>query len=101
AAASGNGNVLGNIYTAALGTVDAGLTDLSNITTNVNALLAKAVGVFNASTLTLSSSAIASLPSVYQTLANPTLINSTPGANTSFFDWNIGSATGTNPLTSV
>ena len=66
---------------------------LSGVSANVTALLAKVVGVFNVSTLTLPPSAIASLPSAYQTLANPTLINPVAGATMSFLDLGIGSAT--------
>ena len=54
-------------------------TALASISANVNALLAKVIGIFNTSSLTLPASAVSSLPQAYQTLAIPTLINKTPG----------------------
>src|SRR5205085_9902809 len=52
-AVTGNGDLLGNVLTTLLNTLNAtpqGLTDLSN---NINALLAKVVGVLNVSSLIL------------------------------------------------
>jgi len=41
------------------------------------------------------------VPPAYQSLANPTLINSTTGATASILDLGLASATGTNPPTSA
>jgi hypothetical protein len=98
-ALTGNGNVLGNLYTTALNTITPTAAALGGVSTNVTALLAKVVGVFNGSTLILPSSAVSALPSVYQTLASPTLINPTPGATAPILDWNFASASGPNPPT--
>jgi hypothetical protein len=46
--------------------------------------------------MTLPAAALSSLPSIYQTLAIPTLINSTKGASASIFDFGIASPTGAN-----
>jgi hypothetical protein len=101
AAHTGGGDLLGNIYTAALNTMSATPAAVGGVSANVTALLAKVVGVFNASTLTLPASALASLPPVYQTLANPTLVNPAKGATASILDLAVASASGANPPTSA
>jgi hypothetical protein len=101
AARTGTGDFLGNVCTALLNGMSATPSALAGVSTNVNALLAKIMGVFNTSSLTLSAGAIAALPVAYQTLANPTLINKTPGATASILDVGITSASGTNPPTSA
>ncbi|HSV16127.1 MAG TPA: VCBS repeat-containing protein, partial [Tepidisphaeraceae bacterium] len=95
AAHTGNGDLLGNVYTTLLNTLTSSSADLGGVSNNVNALLAKVIGVFNASTLTLSASALSSLAPAYQTLASPTLINPTAGATASIIDLG-NAATGTN-----
>jgi hypothetical protein len=95
AANTGDGMLLGNVYAGAMFTIDAGMQSLDDVTTNLNALLAKVVGVFNASTMTISQSTIDALPSVLHALANPTLVNPALGATASILDLNIGSASGT------
>jgi hypothetical protein len=101
AAQTGGGDLLGNIYTAALNTMSATPAAVAGVSADVTALLAKVAGVFNAATLTLSASALGSLPPVYQTLANPTLVNPMPGAQGSILDLGIASASGANPPTST
>jgi hypothetical protein len=75
---TGNGLLLGNVLTTALNTVDATPENLTGLSSNLNALLAKVVGVLNAATLVLPSGAIGGLPSLLQTLANPTLVSANP-----------------------
>ena len=91
AANAGDGLLLGDVYTAALNTLDVTSADLHNLSASVNAVLAKVMGVFNSSTLVLPAGVLASLPSAYQTLANPTLINPTSGATTSILDLGLAS----------
>jgi hypothetical protein len=81
AAQAGNGELLGNVLQTALNTLGATPANLSQLSTNLNGLLAKVVGVLNAATLTLSSGAVSALPNVLQTLALPTLIAPTNGAS--------------------
>lgn len=101
AAHTGNGMLLGNIYSTAFNTLGTAPADLRTVAGNVNAIVAKAIGVFNSSSLIVSPSALASLPSAYQTLASPTLINPTAGATGSIFDMNIGSSTSTPTSTTL
>src|SRR5207237_2146299 len=79
-ASTGNGLLLGNVLTTLLNTLGATPANLSQLSNNLNALLAKVVGVLNASSLTLSASALASLPSTLQTLALPNLLSSSTTA---------------------
>jgi hypothetical protein len=92
-ASTGNGLLLGNVLTTLLNTL--GTSAPSGISQNVNALLAKVVGVFNASTMTLPAAALDALPSVFQTLASPTLTNPTAGATASILDLGLAAANGT------
>ncbi|MEA2711038.1 MAG: hypothetical protein QOF78_3639 [Phycisphaerales bacterium] len=101
AAHTGNGNVLGNVYSTMLNTMGTTPSALGGVSGNVSALLAKVVGVFNAGALSLPASVLTALPPAYQTLANPTLINPAAGATMSFLDLGIMSPTGTNPPTSA
>jgi hypothetical protein len=52
-AETGNGLLLGNVLTTALNTLDATPENLAELSGNVNAVLAKVVGVLNAADLTL------------------------------------------------
>jgi hypothetical protein len=98
---SGNGLLLGNILTTVLNTVGATTHNLTGLNSNLNALLAKVVGVLNASTLVLPASVIASLPPVLQTLASPILISPTPGATVQVLDLIISSGTNSGPPVDV
>jgi hypothetical protein len=77
---TGNGNLLGNLLFDLLNTAHASQSDLNTINADLNAVLAKVVGVLNATTLTLPSGALGSLTPILQQLASPTLINTTGGA---------------------
>jgi hypothetical protein len=72
---TGAGLLLGNVLTTALNTLGATPAQLSQLSNNINAILAKVVGVLNSSQLVLPASALAALPPVLQTLALPTLIS--------------------------
>jgi predicted nucleotidyltransferase len=93
---TGNGLLLGNVLATALNTLGATPANLSRLDNDVNALLAKVVGVLNASALTLPASALAALPGVLQTLASPTLTApaGTTSATTPVLDLVIASPNG-------
>ncbi len=68
-AQSGNGDLLGNLLFDILNTAHASQTDLNTINADLNAVLGKVVGVLNASTLSISAGAAASLSPILQELA--------------------------------
>jgi hypothetical protein len=72
--------------------VQATRENLTGLNNNLNALLAKVVGVLNAANLVLPLDPLAGLPSILQTLANPTLISPTVGATADVL--NVAVATG-------
>jgi hypothetical protein len=100
-AQTGNGLLLGNVLTSALETLGATPQQLATLSNDVNGLLAKVVGVLNASNLTLPTGALSSLPAALQSLASPTLTNATPGATTPILDLMIDSTNGTSPPVNV
>lgn len=72
---TGSGDLLGNIATTVLNTVDANPTNLATFNNDLNAILGKVIGVLNDATLTIPTSAITSLSPVLQQLTSPTLVN--------------------------
>ncbi len=78
---TGSGDLLGNIGTTLLNTVDATPQNLTTFNNDLNAILGKVIGVLNAATLTIPSSTISSLSPVLQQLTSPTLVN-TSGTST-------------------
>jgi hypothetical protein len=96
-AATGDGLLLGNILTSVLNTLDATPEQLHELSDNLNELLAKVVGVLNASNLVLPSGALDSLSEAVQTLSLPDLITAEPGARTTVLDLVVASPTGTTP----
>ncbi len=96
-AQTGDGNLLGNLLDSLLRTIDATPGNLTVLSNNLNALLAKVVGVLNAAQLTLPQSVIDALPEVLQTLLSPVLIAPNPGATTQILDLTIASPDGTTP----
>ena len=94
---TGDGNLLGNFLDSLLLTINATPGNLTALSENLNALLAKVVGVLNAADLSLSSSVVGALPPVIQTLLSPVLISSTPGATADILDLVIKSPDGTTP----
>jgi hypothetical protein len=98
-AASGDGDLLGNVFTTLENTLGATPAMLAQLTSNVTAVLAKAIGILNASSLTLPASALASLPPALQTLALPNLIPQTPaGSSASILDLSGGTLPNFNHL---
>jgi len=100
-AQTGNGLLLGNVLTTALNTLNATPQDLADLSNNLNALLAKVVGVLNASSLTISTSAVNALPSILKTLASPTLTAPAPGSTTQVLNLIIAASDNTNPPTPI
>lgn len=98
-AQEGDGLLLGNILQTVFNQLDATPAELTELNTNVNALLAQVVGVLNASTLTLPEGALDSLSSALQQLALPDLISATPGATTPILDLVITAPEGSAPVT--
>ncbi|MBO0700654.1 MAG: hypothetical protein J2P46_19815, partial [Zavarzinella sp.] len=94
---TGNGNLLGNFLNSLLLTIDATPGNLTVLSQNLNALLAKVVGVLNASSLTLSQATLDALPPVLKTLLDPLLISATPGATVPILDLVIDSQDGSTP----
>jgi hypothetical protein len=97
----GNGLLLGNVLTTVLNTVDANTENLTGLSTNLNAILAKLVGVLNAADLVLPTNPLALLPDVLQTLASPTLIAPSPGATAEVLNLTISSADNSGPPVDV
>jgi hypothetical protein len=95
---TGDGNLLGNLLDALLTTVDATPGNLTVLSQNLNALLAKVVGVLNASSLSLSQAVVGALPAVLQTLLSPVLISPTPGAVAPVLDLVVASPDDTPPV---
>lgn len=96
-AQTGNGNLVGNLLDSLLLTIDATPGNLATLSENLNALLAKVVGVLNVADLTVSQAVVDALPEVLQTLLSPVLIASNPGATTQILDLTIASEDGTTP----
>src|SRR5207248_3104369 len=95
---TGDGNLLGNFLNSLLNTIDATPGNLTILSQNLNGLLAKVVGVLNASDLSLSQAVIDALPTVVQTLLSPVLISATPGAMVQVLDLVVATADDTPPV---
>jgi hypothetical protein len=89
------------VLTTVLNTVDSTTENLTGLSNNLNALLAKVVGVLNAASLVLPGDTLSLLPSVLQTLALPTLIAPSAGATTEILDLVISSGTSGGPPVDV
>jgi len=85
-ATSGNGGLLGNVLTTLQNTLGTQPAKLALLSSKVSAILAKVMGILNASNLTLPASAISSLPPALQTLAQPNLIPHAAVASATIFD---------------
>lgn len=95
---TGDGNLLGNLLNGLLNSLDATPGNLTVLSQNLNALLAKVVGVLNAADLTLSQAVVGALPEVIQTLLSPVLISPTPGATAQVLDLVVASPDDTPPV---
>ena len=97
-AQTGDGNLLGNLLNSLLNTIDATPGNLTTLSENLNGVLAKVIGVLNASDLAVSQAAIDALPEVVQTLLSPLLISPTPGATVQVLDLVIASPDNAAPV---
>jgi hypothetical protein len=95
---TGDGNLLGNLLDSLLNTIDATPGNLTVLSENLNALLAKVVGVLNAADLSISQAVVEALPQVVQTLLSPLLISATPGQQVQVLDLVVTSADDTPPV---
>ncbi len=95
---TGDGNLLGNLLDSLLNTIDATPGNLTVLNQNLDALLAKVVGVLNASELVVPQPALDVLPPVIQTLLSPVLLTPTPGATTQILNLLIASPDNTPPV---
>lgn len=100
-AVTGDGLLLGNVLTVALDTLGATPQNLAELSNNLNAILAKVVGVLNATNLTLDAGAVGALPPALQTLVSPTLLAPAPGSTAPILDLVIASSDGTSPPVDV
>jgi hypothetical protein len=98
---TGDGLLLGNVLTTLLNTLNATPDQLTALSNNINTLLAKVVGVLNASNLTLASGALGSLDQLIQNLALPTLVTPTAPATVPVLNLTIASTDGTSPPVDV
>jgi len=98
---TGNGLLLGNVLTTLLNTLNATPDQLTQLSNNINTLLAKVVGVLNASNLTLATGALGTLDQVIQNLALPTLVAPTTPATVPVLNLTIASTDGTSPPVDV
>jgi len=73
----GDGQLLGNVLKTLLNTVGATPENLNTLNSTINGLLAKVVGVLNASSLLLGGDALAGLSNVLKQLSLPDLVNTT------------------------
>jgi len=85
-ATEGDGLLLGNVLNTALNTLGATPEELTRLNTDLNAVLAKVVGVLNASTLTLPAGVLDTLSPALQQLAVGNLITAAPGATATVLD---------------
>ncbi|HEX4797567.1 MAG TPA: hypothetical protein VH370_27485, partial [Humisphaera sp.] len=100
-AQSGNGQLLGNVLATALNTLSATPQNLADLSNDLNAVLAKVVGVLNASSLTLSSSSIIALPAIIQTLVGPNLTTPAAHSTAQILNLVVASSDGTSPPVNV
>jgi hypothetical protein len=97
-ASEGDGLLLGNLLKTALNTLGATQEELTRLNTNLNSVLAKVIGVLNASTLTLPAGVLDTLTPALQTLAVSNLINAAPGSTASVLDLVISSSDASPPV---
>ncbi|HYH67793.1 MAG TPA: VCBS repeat-containing protein, partial [Urbifossiella sp.] len=100
-AITGNGQLLGNVLTTLLNTLNATPENLTTLSNNINALLAKVVGILNAAILTLQPGAVESLAPVLGYLTSFDLVTAAPGASVPVLDLSIASPDGTTPPVDV
>jgi hypothetical protein len=96
-AQEGDGLLLGNLLNTVLNTLGATPEELTRLNANLNGVLAKVIGVLNASSLTLPPDVLDTLTPALQTLALPDLITAEPGATATILDLSVVSPDGMSP----
>jgi hypothetical protein len=99
-AQEGSGNLLGNVLTSLLDTLDATPEKVAQLNNTLNGVLARVVGVLNAADLTVSAVLVDALPPALQTLLSPTLV-APEGSLAPVLDLVIASQDGTSPPVDV
>lgn len=99
-AQSGNGQLLGNLLVDLLNSAHVSQTNLSTINSDLNAVLAKVVGILNVTTLSIPTTALSSLSPTLQELLSPTLIDTTGAAvpPQPILNLSVASSNGTPPV---
>jgi len=100
-ASTGDGLLLGNLLETILNTLNATPEELTRLNTDINTILAKVVGLLNASSLMLPADVLGTLSSALQQLALPNLITAAPGATATVLDLVLASSDGTTPPVSL
>jgi hypothetical protein len=93
-AETGPGELLGNVVTTLLNSLGASPQEREDLSNNLNALLARVVGILNATNLVLPEGAIEALSPVLQQLALPTLVTPTVPATSPVLDVEIAAPDG-------
>jgi hypothetical protein len=99
-ALEGNGNLLGNVLTSLLNTLDATPDKVAQLNNSLNGVLARVVGVLNVADLLVSPSLVSALPPALQTLLSPVLV-APAGSSAPVLDLVIASQDGTSPPVNV
>jgi hypothetical protein len=97
----GPGELLGNVLTTLLNTLNATPAERERLSNTLNGLLAKVIGVLNATHLVLPAGAVEGLSSVLQMLALPDLVTAEPGAVAPVLNLVIASPDGSTPPVDV
>ncbi len=97
----GPGELLGNVLTTLLNTLNATPAERERLSNTLNGLLAKVVGVLNSTNLVLPAGAVEGLSDVLQMLALPDLVTAEPGATAPVLNLVIASPDGNTPPVDV
>jgi hypothetical protein len=100
-AREGDGLLLGNLLKTVLNVLSATPEEMTRLNGNINAVLAKVVGVLNAADLSLAPDILQMLSPALQQLALPGLITATPGAEAQILDLVISAGDAGSPPVSV
>jgi hypothetical protein len=91
-AQAGGGNLLGNVFTTLNNSLGATPDKLNALHGNVNAILAKVMGLLNGASLIVPPGALAALSGTLQSLALPNLLNAPPGSTAGILNLSGGSS---------
>ncbi len=94
----GDGLLLGNVLSSALGTLDATPAELSELSGHLNNVLNYVVAVLNNASLSLAPGAVDTLSDLLRQLTLPDLVSATPGQTTDILDLVIAQPDGSAPV---